>query len=227
MRQTLLVALLVGTVGCGVRLPGQPIKPPDPTPAERAAAQYATNCSGCHGEDGRYGPAPPIHDPLFLALIPDEELVKVILNGRPGTPMPGFAKANGGPFDEAEAGELARQLKARWGDPKQKTAGVPTYLDPGGGDVEAGRAVWAKACANCHGADGKGNTSGAIHEQAFLGLTTNQALRRLIITGRPDLGMPDYADRKGRNEKFQPLTQVEVTNLTAYLASWRHSLGDK
>ena len=31
-----------------------------------------SNCAGCHGADGKLGPAPPLNDPLFLAIIPDD-----------------------------------------------------------------------------------------------------------------------------------------------------------
>jgi hypothetical protein len=46
-------------------------------------------------------------------------------------------------------------------------------------------------------------------------------LRRFVITGRPDLGMPDYAGSKGRPEDFQPLTAENVTDVVALLAYWR------
>jgi hypothetical protein len=48
---------------------------------------------------------------------------------------------------------------------------------------------------------------------------SNQALRRLVITGRPDLGMPNYAEPR-MESKFAPLTETEVTDLVALLASW-------
>ena len=35
-----------------------------------------------------------------------------------------------------------------------------------------------------------------MNEPDFLALVSDQALRRIIITGRPDLGMPNY--RRGR-----------------------------
>ena len=60
-----------------------------------------------------------------------------------------------------------------------------------------------------------------IHEPAFLALTTNQVLRRYAITGRPDLGMPSYAKARPDNPNFVPLTDEDVTDLVALLASWR------
>ncbi len=78
------------------------------------------------------------------------------------------------------------------------------------------------ACASCHGDDGRGGKSaGAINDPNFLALISDQALRRYVITGRPDLGMPDYADPKGRPEGFQPLTSQDVANVVALLADWR------
>ena len=76
---------------------------------------------------------------------------------------------------------------------------------------EEGLKVFARACASCHGDRGQGGTNGgksvgAINDPDFLALISDQALRRYVITGRPDLGMPDYADPKGRPEGFQPLT---------------------
>jgi mono/diheme cytochrome c family protein len=52
---------------------------------------YARHCSGCHGADGKLGPAPPLNDPLFLKIVPERVLLDVIRAGRPGTPMPSFA----------------------------------------------------------------------------------------------------------------------------------------
>jgi mono/diheme cytochrome c family protein len=96
------------------------------------------------------------------------------------------------------------------------------------GNAEAGARVFRQACADCHGTDGKGGprTVGAINdpERAFLALISDQALRRYIITGRPDLGMPDYAGGKDRRATdFRPLTGKDVDDLVALLASWRRA----
>ena len=64
---------------------------------------------------------------------------------------------------------------------------------------------------------------GPINVPEFLTLFSDQALRRLVITGRPDLGMPDCTDRQGRPDEFKPLTSREVTDLVALLASWREA----
>ncbi len=67
--------------------------------------------------------------------------------------------------------------------------------------------MFARACAGCHGNQGQGGKNGeqqvgAINNQAFLALISDQALRRYAITGRPDLGMPAYDGKAGRLSDF-------------------------
>ena len=60
-----------------------------------------------------------------------------------------------------------------------------------------------------------------INDRAFLSLISDRELRRIVITGRPDLKMPNYAEKAGRPDDFQPLTAGDVADLVALLASWR------
>ena len=196
-------------------------------------AIYKRNCAGCHGADGELGAAPPLNDPFFRALVPESELERVVSAGRMGTPMPAFAHANGGPLTTAQIQVLVRGIKSAtdWGEPKPLPKGVPAYLltkhpsNHTSGELEQIRkTVFARACAGCHGDHGQGSTSaGAIHDPSFLALISNQALRRLMITGRSDLGMPDYAGTDGRDPNFRPLTSREIDELVDLLASWRTS----
>ena len=183
---------------------------------------YATNCAGCHGGEGKLGPAPPLNDKLFLAIIPDEELLRVVREGRPGTPMPAFARDKGGPLTDKQVEAVARGIKPLWGGtpPKEKP---PPYLAPkGAGDKERGAKLFALACAACHGQKGQGgDDAGAINDPAFLALISDQALRRIVITGRRDLGMPDYTDTDYRSPDYKPLTSEQIHDLVALLAYWR------
>ena len=52
---------------------------------------YSQNCAGCHGADGKLGPAPPIGDPVYLAVVDDDALRSTISKGRAGTAMSAFA----------------------------------------------------------------------------------------------------------------------------------------
>jgi cytochrome c oxidase cbb3-type subunit 3 len=227
-----LLAALV--VGCD--LPGQPKRADRPVPANEVTdfgALYSTHCAGCHGIDGKLGPAPPLNDPIFLAIVPDAELLHVITEGRTVTagqksPMPAFAQDRGGPLTDAQVKVLAEGIKKRWDvDP---SVSPPAYIEKAaakGGNKDEGARVFARACAGCHGPQGQGNKDGqplhggAINNQAFLALISDQALRRTIITGRPDLGMPAYDGEAGRSPDFRALTSAEIDDLVALLRYWR------
>jgi cytochrome c oxidase cbb3-type subunit III len=194
---------------------------------------YAMNCAGCHGKAGELGPAPPLADPLFMAIIPDDVLQGVIRRGRAGTPMPAFAADHGGSLTEAQLQSLAEGIKTRWkSDSYVVATDAPRYVVAnfeGASSDQArkrGKEVFSRACAGCHGPGGAGieadgAIANALRVPAFLALISDQALRRIIITGRPDLGMPNFAEREGRPADFRPLTSGEVDDLVALLASWR------
>ena len=231
----------VAAVAGGCNLPGVPNKADRPVPANKVVdfnVLYAARCAGCHGDDGKLGPAPPLNDAIFLAIVPDEELLRVVREGRnvsPAhkTPMPGFDHKSGGPLTDAQVNVLAEGIKKRWQDsttiPTQLSS-LPTYFADKAADAgnkEEGTRVFARACAGCHGDDGKGHKdgkplrSGAVNDPAFLALISDQELRRIIISGRPDLGMPSYADKTGRPDGFRALTSAEIDHLAALLRQWR------
>jgi mono/diheme cytochrome c family protein len=220
---------------------------------------YKSHCAGCHGADGRLGPAPPLNDPLFLAIVPDAVLEHVIREGRavtPGqkTPMPAFSVGDGGSLDPAQAkvwaevkeefhaaprqqgpltGEQIQKLvvgiKKRWGPPASRVGSVPPYRVKAGTSAakkDEGARVFAQACAGCHGKEGQGvlrdgRLRRKINDRDFLALVSDQQLRRYVITGRPDLGMPPYDGEAGRPSGFRPLTSEEIDSLVALLAAWR------
>jgi cytochrome c oxidase cbb3-type subunit 3/ubiquinol-cytochrome c reductase cytochrome c subunit len=227
--------LLVVLAG-GCDLPGKPREADRPVPADQVEdfdVLYSTRCAGCHGAEGKFGPAPPVNDPRFLAIIPDAEVLRVIAEGRAVTAdqrslMPAFARARGGPLTAAQVKALAEGIKKRWGPAPSRDAS-PTYLSPdgsAGGNKEKGAGEFARSCAGCHGTEGKGverdgGLRHKIHDPVFLALISDQALRRTIITGRPDLGMPAYDGTAGRSDGFRPLTSEQIDDLVALLASWR------
>jgi mono/diheme cytochrome c family protein len=227
-RWRLLPLLTALAAGCDP--PGKPKEADRPVPADQVKdfdALYSTHCAGCHGADGKLGPAPPLNDALFLAIVPDAELLRVITEGRAVTPaqkspMPAFARDRGGPLTDAQVKVLAEGIKRRWGG-KAPTGKPPPYLPPREpGNKERGAKLFDLACAACHGDDGKGaEQAGAVNEPSFLALISDQSLRRIVITGRGDLGMPDYSDDNWRSPKFKPLTSAEINDLVALLGYWR------
>jgi cytochrome c oxidase cbb3-type subunit 3/ubiquinol-cytochrome c reductase cytochrome c subunit len=134
----------------------------------------------------------------------------------------------GGPLTDAQVQALADGIKKRW-RPAASGEAPPQYLSPNGvksGNPAEGARVFARACAGCHGPMGQGGerggrSVGAINEPAFLALISDKALRRTMITGRPDLGMPPYDGTAGRPPDFRSLTSAQIDDLAALLASWR------
>lgn len=230
-RRWRLLPLLAALVA-GCDLPGKPRDTDRPKPANEVTdfnALYSMHCAGCHGADGKLGPAPPLNDPIFLAIVPDAELLHVITEGRTVTPaqkspMPAFARDQGGPLTDAQVKALAEGIKKRW---EMDPSGSPPAYIGSAGNKDKGARIFARACAGCHGFQGEGNMDdiplqgGAINNQAFLALLSDQALRRIIITGRPDLEMPAYDDKMGRSQDFRALTSAEIDDLVALLGYWR------
>ncbi len=234
-----LCPILIALVA-GCDFPGRPHASDRPIPEDQVvdfATLYGRNCAGCHGANGRLGPAPPLNDPTFLAIIPDETLLEVITDGRMETPMPAFAQENGGPLTVAQVKAIAEGIKPRWKKPDPSGIVPPPYSEEKGqadDTADRGKArgaqVFARACASCHGPRGEGKVdddagAGAINDRAFLSLISDDCLRRFVITGRPDLGMPNFAGKAGRPDDFRPLTSPEIADLVAFLASWRQGDG--
>lgn len=238
-----VLALLVLScaLAAGCEPPGKPNpanKPKMPDQILGFDELFSANCAGCHGTGGKLGPAPPMNDPLFVAIVPDDVLREVIRNGRHGTPMPPFDKKQGGALTEQQIKIIADGIKSHWKDDEDLPESPPAYalskvegVQASPGSREQGIAIFDRACAGCHGKNGKGVEHegvvvDAINVPAFLALISDQAIRRIIITGRSDLGMPNYAESDGRGDDFQPLTSAEIDHLVALIADWR-AIGDK
>ena len=219
---------LVALVGCDA-MPGRPRPADQPTLPSQVmgfAELYGQSCAGCHGTDGRLGAARPLNDPVYLALVPQNRLRMIIAQGVPGTAMPGFASAAGGPLTEAQLDALIHEMLKRWSRPSPSpdvplppyTAEATAADDSLAGDPEQGLRVYAEACANCHGADGTGGAKGgSVVDAAYLALVSDQALRTAVIAGRTDLGMPDWRSYI----PGQPLTAQQISDVVAWLVSQR------
>jgi cytochrome c oxidase cbb3-type subunit 3 len=211
------VALLAA--GCG-RLPVHPMSeyvPPDQV--ESFQSLYNTNCRACHGVNGENGPAIDLANPEYQALVDDATLRKIISNGMPGTQMPAWAQSAGGMLTDAQVNAIIAGMRKEWSKPNLfQGATPPPYAQPSGADAKAqtadvkqGQQLYQAHCAGCH----SGHARQELTSPIYLTLISDQALRSIIVAGRPDIGQPDW-----RHDNSQ-LTAQDVTNIVAYLSSLR------
>jgi len=216
-----LFALLLLLSGCSSP-PGQPSKSVEvlaPSEITDFRTLYADNCAGCHGAEGRGGAAIALSDPVYLAIADDASIRKVVANGVPRTSMPAFAQSSGGMLTDKQIDLITGEMRARWG--RQGIldgANPPSYAAKSAGNAQHGETVYGTYCASCHGAQGQGGTkASAITNDSFLALISDQGLRTIVITGRPELGAPDWR----KNAPGKPMSDQEITDVVAWLASKR------
>lgn len=221
-------------IGCD-RLPGQPTAAQQPVLSAQVSdfgELYGRSCAGCHGRDGQMGAARPLRDPLYLALVRKDTLRQIIAYGVPGTTMPAFSEHLGGGLTDTQIDILVDAMQKQWGRPQAfASLELPPYsLDDAiaagaePGDAERGKRVYSTYCAHCHGPDGHGGKQGgAVIDGTYLALVSDQALRTAVITGRLDLGMPDWRGAvAGR-----PMTPQNLTDVVAWLTSHRPTLAGR
>jgi cytochrome c oxidase cbb3-type subunit III len=214
-----LAAILLS--GCGSPH-GQPKKEPEvPAPNEvlEFGTLYSENCAGCHGAEGRGGAAIALNSPVYLAIADDAAVRKVIANGVRGTAMPAFAESAGGMLTDAQIDVITKEIRSRWSQQGILDAAiVPSYAPKSIGDAQRGEVAYKTYCESCHGPGGAGASKGsAITNDSFLALVSDQGLRTIVITGRPELGAPDWRG----NVPGKPMSDQEVTDVVGWLTSHR------
>jgi len=205
--------------GCD-SLPGRPTQadlPLRPTNVTDFATLYGENCAGCHGADGKSGAAIAMNNPVYLAIIDDASMHRVITSGVPGTAMPPSAQNAGGSLTDQQIDILIAGIRKSWSGVPGAGAGAPPYSSSTAGDSNSGAQAYAANCQSCHGPDGKGGSAGSVVDASYLSLVSNQYLRTIVIAGRPELGHPDWKSAAAG----QPLTPQQVSDIVAWLASKR------
>ena len=222
-----LAVLALGATGCQRLLMG-PAKlqehEPRPDQIKDFAVLYGENCTACHGVDGKNGPSLAMNNPLYFGIASEVIVRKWTANGGPGGGMPAFATSAGGLLTDDQVNVIVTGMRQRWAKPAMLVGmTLPPYAASHPGDVSHGAQVYAQACASCHGAAGADGIvlhpgkSGSITDPTYLALISDQGLRTVTITGRPDLGHPDY-----RNDiPGHPLSDTDITDVVAWLSGHR------
>jgi mono/diheme cytochrome c family protein len=232
MRRTgsLLIVLLSGValagLGCN-NSPGRPGPEPEvlrPDQVLDFATLYKQNCVACHGNSNEPGAALYLANPVYLAVAGEDNIKAIIANGVSGKLMPPFAQSAGGMLTDQQVDVLAKGLIASWGKPGVlDQLNPPTYKAMLHPDPAAGQKVFTTYCAQCHGDTGEGtdDVKGALVNASFLALISDQNLRSIVISGmNPD--MPNFHE----HEDNPPLTDQNVTDVVAWLASHRAPIAD-
>jgi cytochrome c oxidase cbb3-type subunit 3 len=207
--------------GCGTPH-GQPLKGSEtlaPDDVLDFDALYSQNCAGCHGAEGRGGAAIALANPVYLAIADDGGLRTVVASGVHGTSMPAFADSAGGMLTDKQIDVITNGIRSRWSQRGiLDAANPPSHAANSAGDAVRGALVYKTYCASCHGQGGRGGAKGSsITDDSFLALVSDQGLRTIVITGRPELGAPDWRG----NVPGKPMSDQEVTDVVAWLASQR------
>ncbi len=214
--------------------------------AEAGERVYDRWCAECHGAEGEGdGPAATHMLPRprdFVAaryqvrttgtgqLPTDEDLLRVLRDGIPGTTMPGWPN-----LSSAEQRDVVAYLKTLSPFFEQETAEALSFPpDPGGGDeaLESGRAAYETLeCNRCHGEAGRGDGSSAPTLEDWRGLPVRAAdltmawlfdggpgaeqVHRRMLTGLDGTPMPTQMDAV----EAGIVTQDELWHLAHYVAS--------
>jgi cytochrome c oxidase cbb3-type subunit 3 len=216
-----VVLTALGLCGCA-NAPGRP--GPDemtlvPSEISDFSTLYQQNCAGCHGAEGKGGAAIALANPVYLSIANDAVLNRTTASGIPGASMPAFAQSAGGMLTAKQIGVIVSGIRTRWSKPDFfRGADPPPYASPSPGNSARGSQVYVTYCSSCHGAAGRGGPKAtSIVDGSFLALVTDQELRTIVITGRPELGAPDWRS----NIPGKPMSAQEVSDVVAWLASQR------
>jgi cytochrome c oxidase cbb3-type subunit 3/ubiquinol-cytochrome c reductase cytochrome c subunit len=232
IRRFLPIVTLIVAAGCDW-MPGKPTAPQ----IERGNAEavhgfknlWDTNCQGCHGQDGMWGAARPLNDPLYQSLVTDEWLTATVSNGIKGTLMPAHSIANGGRLTDEQISEIVSGMRAEWtGTPPSYAKDSPAIIEPQAkpGDPAKGLTTFNTWCSPCHGENGVGAMAGSPIDSSFLALASDQMILATIVCGRPDVGMPDWQGNLNgkpvpQREGLAPLSDTQIQDLLAWITSHR------
>src|SRR5581483_7858820 len=142
-------------------------------------------CVGCHGMDGTSVSGIDLGHGRFRHVSSDEDLVKVIMNGVPGTGMPATS------MSAARAYTVVAFIRNMSDPPGWKSIAAKS------GSVDRGKALFEKnGCAGCHRIRGEGGRSGPDLTEAGLTLRSIEIERVILDPEADDLMRPFRVVRK-------------------------------
>ncbi len=175
---------------------------------------YAQNCAACHNANGSGTLLAPAIDSQELRATPQDELIRIINNGVPGTLMASWQYS----FSQDQIQSVVN-LIYRWPEilqlgldfPETEMASLPSSPEM----IADGEHLFHIACKACHGVEAYGTRMApALNNQIFLSQTPDAAIYQIIAGGVTETLMPAWGSR---------LTDYDIQTIVAYLRSLESS----
>jgi putative heme-binding domain-containing protein len=173
---------------------------------------YQSNCATCHGAFGDAVPGIDLGREQFKTAATDEDLVRIIRTGVPGTSMPPFN------FTETQAGTVVAFLRNMTATPVDRNVPLTALGPPG--DAMRGKLIFEGKgnCLSCHCANGAGETTGldlSAISAPRVGRAPAELQRKLL---QPN------TDVRAENRTMRVVTKAGVTITGKLLNQDTHSL---
>lgn len=175
----------------------------------RGEKLFSESCANCHGKNGEGGIGPALNSKKFLQSTDGGIIGSLISSGVPGSAMPAWSQAYGGPFTDEQTNDLVAFIR-HW--EATATDAVKPKPTP---DPAQGAAIFSTTCYACHGVDGQGtNIAPALNSKEWLAKFDDNWFRQTIAQGRPKSGMPTWG---------KVLSPEQIDAVVAYLRTWEKS----
>ena len=192
---------------------------PQPLAGEQVYHQY---CLACHGEgtSGRWDKTfqrfiPAIRGASLQATADRAYLETQILQGRPGTQMPAWAKQAGGLLPEEINAVLDYIQPAA---SRGAAAAIHALAPPPQGDSIRGAALFTSYCSGCHGPAGHAGVAPEISNSVFQKAASDEFIVTTIRNGRRGTAMPSF---QPHIEGARALNDASVGDLLAFIRELR------
>ncbi|HFD33159.1 MAG TPA: c-type cytochrome [Gammaproteobacteria bacterium] len=178
---------------------------------------YTTHCSACHGANGTGGVGVPLALPDFQYGVTNDYLKKTIRHGRPGRIMPAFTS-----LKDSEVKAIIKHIRS-WAPGKPFKYSNKKIK----GNIKHGKQLFAKNCAACHGANGKGGEgtgvtfsrprnlpviAPALNNSGFLASAPDLMIKTVLMNGRDGTPMVSFLK--------QGLSENDINDIVSYVRSF-------
>ena len=215
--------------------------------AAQGRSLYAAHCQSCHGDEGRGGGSGSTLASIeFLSSVSNAQMRSLIGAGSPGTRMPAYDMAFGGPLTEQQlnrvvlflrslevsaasvpcwrSGSLVPPLKELSQADRDEGVYVVACDEPETGNIASAidpMRLYQAQCADCHGTDGEGSEiAGALRPLPPPFHEDLSALARITREGIEDTAMLGFGVAYDG-----PLNDAEIEALVHWLQGpeWHHA----